>query len=141
MVANEIKELAGQTTHATREIKRRIEGIQKTTHGTVEEIEHIVTIINDMNDMMAMISESVEGQTTATRAITDNISEVARNLTRVHETVMESAAVSESIDKNIADVNNASHSMADAGSRIDMSSQELSMLAEQLKEMVGRFRL
>ena len=131
-------------TEAASEMNNTIGTISTNTdkaQAIVDEIGQFVNIINDMNTIITLISDSVEGQATSTRAITDNISDVAQKLARVHETVTESTAVSRSIDKNIADVNKASHDMADAGSRTNMSSRELSRLAEQLKEMVGRFKL
>ena len=69
IVAAEIKELAKQTSDATEEIKRTVEGIQTSTDGTVSEIENISDGINDINDIVSSIASAVEEQSVTSQEI------------------------------------------------------------------------
>jgi methyl-accepting chemotaxis protein len=51
-VANEIKELAKQTSTATLEIKEKIANIQGSTDGAVKGINDITDVINRVNDIV-----------------------------------------------------------------------------------------
>ena len=59
VVANEIKELAKQTAMATLDIKSKIDDVQKTTSGTVDDIEEITSVINNINEIVSTISAAV----------------------------------------------------------------------------------
>ena len=50
VVANEVKELAKQTAHATGDIRSKIEAIQADTKGSVQAIGTITSIINQIPD-------------------------------------------------------------------------------------------
>lgn len=77
VVANEIKELARQTAEATQDIKRRIEGIQDSTSGTVTKIQQISKVINDVNDIVSTIASSVEEQSVTTKEIATNVAQAS----------------------------------------------------------------
>ena len=141
VVANEIKELAKQTADATGEIKQKIEGIQSSTEGTVTRIEQISKVINDVNEMIATIATAVEEQSVTTEEITNNVVQASQGIQEVTENVAQSSTVSGEIAKDIADVNQASSKMSNSSSQVNMSAEELSKLAEQLKEMVGKFKV
>jgi shikimate 5-dehydrogenase len=55
--------------------------------------------------------------------------------------VAQTAAVSQEIARDIASVNTASGEMTTASQQVQASATDLSQLAEQLKAMVGRFKL
>jgi methyl-accepting chemotaxis protein len=73
VVANEIKELAKQTAQATQEIKAKIEGIQGSTAGTVNQIEQITGVINEVNEIVGTIATAVEEQAATSREITEQL--------------------------------------------------------------------
>ena len=141
VVANEIKELAQQTAAATLDIKQQIEGIQNSTGSTVEGIEQIGQVINNVNEIVSTIATAVEEQSVSTREIADNISQVSSGIGEVNENVAQSSQVAVDITKDITEVNQASDEMASSSSQVRMSAEELSQLAEQLNEMVGRFKI
>ncbi|MCF6188233.1 MAG: methyl-accepting chemotaxis protein, partial [Desulfobulbaceae bacterium] len=141
VVANEIKELAKQTAEATGEIRTRIEGIQSSTAGTVNQIERISTVINTINQTVTEITGAVEEQSKATDAIADNVSQAAQGLGEVNENVAQSATVTSEIARDITGISQSAGEMATSSGEVQASAAELSELAEKLKNMVGGFKL
>ena len=141
VVANEIKELAKQTAEATLDIKRQIGGIQDSTGNTVTSIEQIGRVINDVNDIVASIATAVEEQSVSTKEIAENIAQVSNGIGEVNQNVAQSSQVAGDITRDITEVNQAADEMARSSSQVRLSAEELSKLAEQLTEMVGRFKI
>ena len=141
VVANEIKELAKQTAEATGEIKKRIEGIQTSTDGTVTEIEQISKVINEVNEIVATIATAVEEQSVTTREIAENVSQASQGISEVAENVTQSSTVTGEIARDISEVNHAAGEMSNSSSQVSMSAQELSKLSDKLKETVGKFKV
>jgi methyl-accepting chemotaxis protein len=141
VVANEIKELARQTASATGEIRGRIDGIQRSTEGTVSQIQGISKVIDEINGIVSTIATAVEEQSVSTKEIASNVAQAAQGIQEVTQNVAQSSTVAGEIAKDIAGVNQAASEMTNGSAQVKMSADELSKLAERLKEMVGRFRV
>jgi methyl-accepting chemotaxis protein len=141
VVANEIKELARQTSTATSEIKAKIEGIQNTTNGTVSEIEKITGIINRVNDVVAAIATAVEEQSRNATGIAGNVSQASSGIQEVNSKVTESTASVNQVARNLSRMNQVSSEMSRQSRQVNDNTEALSGLADQLKELVGRFKL
>ncbi len=141
VVANEIKELARQTAEATQDIKDRIEGIQKSTSMAVKQVEGISKVINDVNEIVSTIATAVEEQSVTTREIAGNVAQASSGIQEVSENIAQSSSVSTEIARDIADVNQSSNDISNSSSQVDMSAQQLSKLAEELKALVGKFKI
>ncbi len=141
VVANEIKDLAKQTAEATQDIKIKITDIQDSTTGSVKEIKHISSIITEINEIVSTIVAAVEEQSAATHEITGNIAQASQGIEEVNENVAQSSTVSEDIAKDIADVNCATSEISGSSTQVKTNAEELSLLAEQLKAMVGKFKV
>jgi methyl-accepting chemotaxis protein len=141
VVANEIKELAKQTAHATLDIRKKIEGIQSTTDGTVAEINKIGQVISDINEIVGIIATAVEEQSTSTKEIAGNVNQAAQGIQDVNENVAHSSTVSSEIAKDVVEVNQAAAEMATGSSQVNKSAARLSKLAGQLKAMVDQYKL
>ena len=141
VVANEIKELARQTADATGEIKKRIEGIQNSISGTITDIEQVPQVINDVNQIVSTIATAVEEQSVTTKEIAENVAQTSTGIGEVTENVTQSTTVAGEIAKDISEVNQAAGEMANSSAQVNMSAEELSRLSEQLKVMIGRFRV
>jgi methyl-accepting chemotaxis protein len=87
VVASEVKQLAGQTAHATQDISRRVDLIQEATRRTVQSIERIVATITDMQHISASIASAVEQQGAATHEIAGNTSRAANGAQTVTENI------------------------------------------------------
>lgn len=72
VVANEVKKLASQTSNATEDIAKQVEGIQVATHAAVVAIENITKTIGEIDRIASEISSSVLMQQ-------DSILEINRN--------------------------------------------------------------
>ncbi len=141
VVANEIKELAHQTAEATGEIRSRIEEIQNTTKGTVDQISRIASVIDEVNDIVGTIAAAVEEQTATTQEISGNMDQATLGLQEMTESVSQSSTVSAEIAKDIIDVNQSSQEMTEASAQVRQSVLDLSKLAEELLSMTTAFKV
>jgi len=141
VVANEIKELANQTSSATMNIRQKIEGIQKSARGTIEEIQQIREVINDVNEIVTSIATTVEEQSVTTREISSNVSEANIGIKEVTENVAQSSTVSNEVASDISDVNMLSGEIYDSSSQVNKKSEELKLLADQLTQLVSKFTI
>ncbi len=141
VVANEIKELARQTAEATREIKMKIERIQSSTRESVEKIQAISRVNNQVNDIVGTITEKVDEQSRTTREITNNVFQASQGTREVTENTTQASIASSEVAKDIANVNHASNTLFANISQVSGNAMELSDLAENLKNTVGRFRI
>jgi len=141
VVANEIKELAGQTAHATEDIKAKISGVQTSTSEAMEDIGKIFGVIQEVGSIVADIASSIEEQATVTRGVAGNIAEASTGVKDSNERIAQTASVSRSIAKDIADVGDALGDVRKGGEQVQVSAAELSKLAEHLTALVGQFRV
>jgi len=141
VVANEIKELARQTAEATGEIKKQIDGVQGSTEGTVRRMAAITKVINQVNDIVGTIATAVEEQSVTTKEIAGNVVQASQGIQDSTESISHTNTVSIEITKDIVEVNQAAGEIVNSSSQVNMSAQELSGLADQLKGMVGQFKV
>lgn len=126
VVANEVKELAKETAKATEDISRKIETIQTDTKEAVEAIGSISAIINQVNNISSTIASAVEEQNATTNEMSRNVTDAARG--------------SGEISKNIAGVAEAAQSATHGASDSQKAAQQLSKMANELKELTAKFR-
>ncbi len=140
VVANEIKNLANQTALATEQIKENIGWIQASTSSTVEDIKEITEVINEINHIIKNISAAVDEQTGTISEIDVNVSQGAAAVQEVSSNVTNTSAASGEIAGDINDVNTSIFEISSGSNRIAGSSEELSLLAQNLNKMVERFK-
>jgi methyl-accepting chemotaxis protein len=141
VVANEIKELASQTSAANSEINSVLSGMQGSTDETVSDILSISSVIENVNSIVTSIASAVEEQSAATGEIVDNLNQAAKGIQEITEGVTVNSAVADEISKNISEVNTASGEFTAQSDMIKEKSGELSGIAGSLNEMVNRFRV
>lgn len=141
VVANEIKELAKQTADATQDIKTRIEGIQHTTDTTVTEIENITEVIHSVNDLVGTIATAVEEQAVTTQEISNNVTQAAQGIAEVNERVADNSTVARDIAGTISEVDGVATDMKGSSTKVSESANDLLGLAQQLSDMVGKFKI
>ena len=127
VVANEVKELAGQTSRATEEIGGNIANIQRDVQGAIDSIASISGIINKINDISGIIASAVEEQ-----AATAN--EIGRS-------VAEAASGSTEIARNIDSVSTVSRNTTEGANNCQQAAQDLSRMASELQSMVNKFKV
>jgi methyl-accepting chemotaxis protein len=141
VVANEVKNLARQTAEATEDIERQIGGMQQSTGSTVIQIEEISKVIHDVNDIVTSIAAAVEEQSVTTKEIARSVAQASEGIMDVNENVGQTSTVAEEIAKDITEVNTAARDISNSSVHVQMSSEELLMLTDQLREAVGKFKV
>jgi len=127
VVANEVKELAKQTSTATEDISRKIEAIQTDTKAAVQAISAISGIISQVNQISGTIAAAVEEQSATT-------SEMSRNLT-------EAAKGAGEVGQNIHGVAQAAQNTSQGATDSLKAAQQLAKMSTQLRGLVEQFRL
>lgn len=89
VVANEVKELAKNTSTATQQIKDKVERIRLIAFGTEDSFEKIHDKIKGTEDSGNLINHSLQNQIAATQEVTHNINEVAKTMEVVTEKIRE----------------------------------------------------
>ena len=125
VVAAEVKELASQTGKATEEISTKISAIQGETRDAVEGIQAIASIIAEMNTVASSIASAVEEQSTATQDIALNVDQAAQGTNEV--------------SGSIATVSQAAIETDTAAGTVVRASEELTMQAATMREVVETF--
>lgn len=125
VVAAEVKNLAGQTTLATRQIEEQVSFIQQAASDTVRVLQQISETINEMNRISATIANAVVAQGAATQ-------EIARN-------VQQAAEITQDVSTHATDVKLASTGASSAVSQMIAAASDLSRQSESLRGQVGSF--
>ncbi len=141
VVANEIKELAKQTADATEEIAEKLNGVQETSQITTEEIIKITNIINEIDQVVGAIAAAVEEQNSTTIEIAGKTNDVSKSIVEINENVSQGSFASKQIAEEITDVNTSANEMSNSASQVQHSSEELSGMVEELKKIIGQFKV
>ena len=141
VVAGEIKALAQQTAEATSEIGSRIGEVQATTKESVVAIESIVEVINEINTIVTSVAAAIEEQSATTQEIAHNVSQAGEGVHEVNENINQASEVAGEVSKDIHKVSLASDEMHAGSLQVHESSSDLSKLAEDLNQLVARFKL
>jgi methyl-accepting chemotaxis protein len=127
VVAGEVKDLAQETAQATTDISGRVERIQVDTGGAVAAITAIGEIVGRINDFQLTIASAVEEQTATTGEMTRSVAEAAAGVDHISSSISGVASAAQQTATGVGD----------SQSRV----RELSTMAGELHELVGRFRV
>jgi methyl-accepting chemotaxis protein len=141
VVAGEIKALALQTAEATTEINEKISGVQTSTEESVKTIETIVKVINDIDEIVTTLATAVEEQSATTSEISDNVSQAGLGVQEINESVNQISAVTGEVTQDVAQISRAAQETNTGSKQINENAVDLSNLAEELNEMVKRFKI
>jgi len=87
VVANEVKNLAGQTSTATVDIESQIQQIRDEIVNAVGAIDSIVDRVKSVNDLQTVMSTAIESQSVAIRELGDNLAAASRAVVEIHQQV------------------------------------------------------
>lgn len=141
VVANEVKALALQTAQATNEIQTQIEEMQKNTESAVNAIESVSKVIEEVNLISQTIVSAVEQQSATINEISRSVSEVSTSTQEVSKNVAQSANGLSEVSSTITVVNKAAADTAKGIVQVKTSADELSRLSEELKGLLGQFKI
>ncbi len=134
VVADEVRALAERTTKATREISEMIKAIQNETKGAVSAME-------------AGVQEVEQGTTEAERSgralqeILEQINAVNMQINQVATAAEEQTATTSEISNNIHQITQVVQDTAKGAQESATEAAELARLSENLKHLVGQFKL
>ncbi len=95
VVANEIKELANQTTQATQDIRNTIENIQDEIKGAVSAIHEVDQIVSGVSDISIQMANATEEQSAMVNDIKNNAEQGAKNMSQVLEEIKSTTVLME----------------------------------------------
>ncbi|GAB78927.1 Methyl-accepting chemotaxis protein [Austwickia chelonae] len=126
VVASEVKELAQETAKATEDISQRVGQIQIDTEAAVTAISQISRIISQINDTQSTIASAVEEQTATTQEMSRNVQDAADG----------ASGIAHSVELAVGAAATYSH----VAENMNQVSEELSVQADELESLVGRFQ-
>jgi methyl-accepting chemotaxis protein len=141
VVANEVKDLAKQTAQATQEIQKQVEDIQQNTLQSVKAIEAVSTVIEEVNTISQTIVSAVEEQSSTVNEIAGGVSGVSTGAQEVARNVAESGQGLSEIAGTINEVSGAVSDTVSGIAQVKSSANELAMLSENLKSLLGQFKI
>ncbi|SLM32911.1 putative Methyl-accepting chemotaxis sensory transducer with Cache sensor [Desulfamplus magnetovallimortis] len=141
VVAAEIKALAAQTTAAAQEINKKISDIQHATRESAQKVQEVSTIINDSNTHIGSIAAAIEEQTSATREISANIAQLSDGIEDVSSNVSSSALAISTVNKDIDSTRQSLSELADSSTRMTANAESVAVLSNNLKQLMGVFRV
>jgi len=139
VVAREVKDLAAQSSQASREIRTEIEGIRTSTEAAVVAVRGISTIVEEVSSIATQIDETVRAQTLSAEEVLRHMSESNRLATTLSRNVSESSVASKEIATGTSRVACTAEETAHAADIAFSSSEGLSVMARELGEMASGF--
>jgi methyl-accepting chemotaxis protein len=110
VVATEVKALAVQTQHATEEITKKIDALQKDAAGSVDAVHRISQAIAAIRPVFENVNGAVAEQNETTGKMSDNAASASKFIVSVGDSAAEidsATREAESLGKNVAEAGNA----------------------------------
>jgi methyl-accepting chemotaxis protein len=127
VVATEVKELAHETGRATDDISSKIEAIQGLTSQATGAIEEITAVIMRINENQTLVAAAVEEQSATTAEISRSVGEIAGG--------------AGAIASNVSVIAGSTDATSYGAGEIQKSAAGLATLAQEVSELISRFRL
>jgi len=134
VVADEVRKLAERTTKATKEIAQMIETVQKETGAAVSQMQAGTQQVEAGVETTAKAGASLEKIITAAQQVGDMISQIAT-------AAVQQSSTAEEISTNVEQIAKITQESAAGAQQSAKACEDLSNLAIDLRQMVGRFKL
>jgi methyl-accepting chemotaxis protein len=156
VVANEVKDLAKQTSDATMQIANQIQEIQNQTQDVVLNIKKNTDFNNKVNQITLTIAEAVAEQTNTTTEVSkimDKTANAAEKTTsaiqkldkdiehKILESVQKTLEKVENISTNIQGLNEVAGGTTQSAKEIQNVGLKLAELVERSKDELAKFNL
>ncbi|HTB03340.1 MAG TPA: methyl-accepting chemotaxis protein [Bradyrhizobium sp.] len=119
VVATEVKALAVQTQHATEEITRKIEALQRDAAGSVDAVHRIAQAIEAIRPVFENVNGAVAEQNETTGTMSDNAAATSRFIVAVGDSA--------------AEIDSAARQAEAHGERVASAGKAVTMFAQKLK--------
>ncbi|MEJ2593488.1 MAG: methyl-accepting chemotaxis protein, partial [Candidatus Thiodiazotropha sp.] len=134
VVADEVRVLAKRTQESTEEIRGIIESLQSRSHQTAQ-------MLQENNGDIETTSELSEQTQHAFTEIEQAVHRLLDMSTQIASATEEQASVTEEISHNVDNIHQVAQSTASGSEQTEASSQMLARLGDDLKRLVGQFRV
>ena len=155
VVAGEIKDLANQSATSADDIAQRIDSIQDETNNAVDVIKDVSDIIAKINQSIEAIAGHVGQQTKASNEIASNVAqsssgakrvagaigEVAKGGRDIARNASEAAVGATNVSQNVYSMREAARVSSEGASHVSSAAQNLLKMAEQLRDVMSKFKV
>ena len=132
VVADEVRTLASRTQQSTQEINSLIETLQGSSRSAVNVMERGQQQARDAVEQIREAGARLE-------VITSSVAEIMDMNTQIASASEEQSAVSEEINRNVNNVNDASHKTVESTRRMVQDISKLQHQADELQNVVNQF--
>ncbi|MCL2819320.1 MAG: methyl-accepting chemotaxis protein [Oscillospiraceae bacterium] len=137
VVANEVKELAKQTTTATDEIADQIENMQRNMPEAVGAVSEITAIINAMTEYINSFAQEMNRQGTRSDQITEESADAARRMKEITAEINRISENAQSVTKTVVDSAKGVNEIAKSTAELVIGTQEIAMNSERASNNVS----
>ncbi len=134
VVADEVRKLAERTTGATKEIAASIQMIQTETGDAVEQMAAGTQGVSDGVTLARQAINALEAIVSGTRSVADLIQSIAA-------AAEQQSTTAQQIGRGVEQIAEVSAHSSGGVQQMAMAASQLSVKAEHLQELVGRFQL
>nr|WP_268796705.1 methyl-accepting chemotaxis protein [Pseudomonas sp. BSw22131] len=133
VVADEVRTPASRTQTSTEEIRRIIQELQHNTKAAVDQMTAGQTRARDCIDSAVKASTSLTD-------INEEVERIVGMNTQIASAAVQQHAVSEDINRNVIEIRNGSMTLMQGVEDNEVTADELSLLAGELRTVVARFK-
>ncbi len=133
VVADEVRQLAGKTQDSTGTINELVSGFQSASSKALTSITESGKMAEQCNDRISVTSEALE-------KINSEIEMISDQTTQIATATEEQSAVSDEMNRNVTNINEASQSNKEEVNKSLEASKTLKATAVTLSEMIDQFR-
>ena len=137
VVANEVKELAKQTTAATDEIADQIENMQRNMPMAVGAVSEITTIINAMTEYIKSFAVEMNRQGIRSDQITEESSDAAKRMGEITDEINRISENARSVNKTVIESTKGVNEIAKSTAELVIGTQEIAMNSERASNNVS----
>ena len=148
VVADEIRQLAEQSSQATIDIEGLIKEIQENVSHTTDKMTDTTRVVNDSvaaidttNSSFTEIERAVEKLNNLIAVVVDSVDEMESSSDEIDQAMLEISGVSQESSSIAEEVAASSEEQSAATEEIVSASEELAEMAQELKEQGTKFKL
>lgn len=134
VVADEVRSLAQRTKESSEEIQEMIDNLQNGTRNAVQAIQQGRQQARESVEQAALAGKALE-------TISESVNSIHDLNVQIASAAEEQSSVAEEINRGIVRINGVTEQSATGAQQTSTASDDMARLAEQLKELVVRFKV